>query len=237
MKAIILAAGKGTRLFPLTLDTPKPLIKINDVPVIDYVFKSLPDEILEVIIVVEHLKEKIIDYVGNVFFGRKVKYFNQSYMKGTFGALMCAKDSFLSGERFMVLNGDDIYDKEELERYLKFQRSFGIQKIKMPKYHSIHLDNDGSILGFYPQTEEEQQNGALIATGSYLIDTKIFDSQGVILSDGEYGLPQTILSQKDKYPSKGIITTKWIPINSFDDIEKAEAVLKNQRGVEESDSR
>lgn len=225
MKVIILAAGKGNRLMPLTEQTPKPLIKINDTPIIDRIFQSLPDEIDEVIIVVEHLKEKIKSYVGEYFHGRKVLYTDQVQERGTFPALLSAKNLLLPNERFLVINGDDIHDKTELTEYLKYPRSFGIQKMLMPSYHSIHLADNGYIDGFYPQTEKEKVDGTFIATGAYVTDTNIFGHSGIILRDGEQGLPQTLLAQKDTYPLKGIVTCKWLPINSFEDLEKAEKLI------------
>lgn len=224
MKAIILAAGKGTRLRPLTEQTPKPLIPIAGVPIIDRIFQSLPNKIDEVILVVEHLKEKIKSYVGENFYDRKVLYADQIQMKGTFGALLSAKPFVTADEKFLVLNGDDIHSKIELEKYFEHPRSFGVQKMKMEKYHSIHIDSQGYIEGFYPQTELEKSEGAFIATGAYFVDANIFNHEGIALQDGEYGLPQTLLAQKDKYPLTGIITTKWVPINSFEDITKAEKI-------------
>ncbi len=227
MKAIILAAGKGNRLLPLTEHTPKPLIKIAGAPIIDRIFKSLPDEITEVIIVVEHLKEQIISHVGENFYGRKVLYANQIPMRGTFAALLSAKHLTTTGERFLVLNGDDIHDKTELEEYLKYPRAFGIQKMVRENYHNIRTDDNGFIEGFYPQTESEKIDGALVATGGYVTDTNIFEHEGIALRDGEHGLPQTLLAQKETYPLRGVVTAQWIPINSFEDIEVAETLLKN----------
>ena len=92
MKAIILAAGEGTRLKPLTLDIPKSLISIGGKPIIDRIFESLPDEIDEVFIVVGHLKEKIKSHLGDNFRGKKVSYANQIDKHGTFGALLSKRN-------------------------------------------------------------------------------------------------------------------------------------------------
>jgi len=226
MKAIILAAGKGTRLLPLTEQTPKPLIGIANIPIINRIFQSLPDEIDEVIVVVEHLKEKIINHVGDNFFNRKVVCVNQGARKGTFGALLSAEHLLAENERFLVLNGDDLHHKNELEQYLKNPRSLGVQYMNMPNYYSVHLGENNIVHGFSPQTEEEKKGKVLVATGVYVIDSNIFKHQGVVVYGGEYGLPQTILAQKDDYPITGVITSKWIPINSFADMEKAEKILK-----------
>ena len=60
MKVIILAAGEGTRMRPLTTDTPKPLLDISGKKIIERIIESLPDEIDEVVINVDYLKEKLL---------------------------------------------------------------------------------------------------------------------------------------------------------------------------------
>jgi len=225
MKVIILAAGQGTRLLPITLETPKPLIEIAGRPIIDRIFQSLPDSIDEAIIVVEHLKEKIISHLGESFNGMKVRYVDQINKKGTFAALLSAKDLLEENERFLVLNGDDIHDKVELTEYLNYPRSFGVQYMNMPNYYSIKMDEKNYIKGFFPQTDQEKKGKVVVATGAYVLDKNIFEHQGVSVYGGELGLPQTILAQKESHPVKGIITTRWITINSFEDIERTNFLL------------
>lgn len=225
MKAIILAAGEGTRMRPLTETTPKPLINVGNKKIIDHVLSSLPNEIDEVILVVDYLKEKIIDYLGNNNLGRKIYYVTQGQEKGTFGALISAKNFIKPNERFLVLNSDDIHNKDELEKYLAFPRSFGIQKMVMPNYYSVKVDSSGNILGFSRQTDEEKTSGVMVGTGVYLLDSNIFNHPGVKVFGGELGLPQTILEQKDVYPIKAVVTEKWIPINTIEDLERAREIF------------
>ena len=225
MKAVILAAGKGTRLLPLTEHTPKPLVRVGESTTIDRTLASLPNSIDEVIIVVGHLKEKIITYVGEWSGKRSITYVEQHEPKGTFGALLAAKEKFLAGEKFLVLNGDDIYDKEELGKHLLHPRAFGVQYAKMPGYDSIHTDKNVNVVGFYPLTEQEKAEGAYMSIGSYVVDTHLFDSPGVVIQNGELGLPHTILAQKNMYPVTAVINKKWMPINSFEDIERAEKTI------------
>ncbi len=222
MKAVILAAGVGSRLHPLTLETPKPLMKVANKPIIERILESLPDEINEVIIVVEYLKEKIKAHLGNEFLGRKIIYTDQGVMKGTFGALLSAKKYL--GDDFLVLNGDDLNDKEDLAKFMGTGRAFGVQKMIMPNYYSMQIE-DGLVQGFRLQTPEEKLAGALIATGVYKLDSKIFEHAGVVVSGGEYGLPQTILAQKTEFPIRAITTERWLPINSFEDLERANQLL------------
>ena len=132
MKAIILSAGKGTRLIPLTLETPKTLIEISGKPIIVRIIEALPQEIDEVIIVVKHLKEKIQNFLGNEFNGRRIFYIEQGELSGTYGAVFSAKDLLSEDERFLVTNGDDIHEKSEFLECLKFPRSMAVQKKIMP---------------------------------------------------------------------------------------------------------
>ena len=90
MKAIILAAGKGERMKPLTLTTPKPLLKIKDKPVIEYVIEALPPEVDEVIVVIRHLGEKIRQYLGSEFKGRKI-FFAEGSDKGSAYSFLATK--------------------------------------------------------------------------------------------------------------------------------------------------
>lgn len=221
MKAIILAAGEGTRLRPLTLQVPKPLIEINGRSIIERIIESLPDEIDEVVLVVEYMKDKIKSKLGSSLYNKKIIYADQGKDKGTYGALLSVKSLLREGERFMVLNGDDLHSKEELSQFIKYPRAFGIQKMIMPNYYYIVINQDGFLEGFRPQTDEEKKTGTMIATGVYMLDSNIFNHAGVVVNGGELGLPQTVLAQKDLYPIKAITTTSWVPINSFDDIDKA----------------
>lgn len=227
MKAVILAAGEGTRLYPLTLETPKPLIEIAGKTILERIFESLPDEIGEVIMIVEHLKEKIISYLGENFKDKKIIYAEQGEKKGTFGALLSAKP-YLNNEKFLVLNGDDLHGKVEIEECLKYERAMGVQKMVMPNYYSLILDKDSYFESFRHQTEDEKKRGVWVATGTYVLDTDIFDHPGVVVSGGELGLPQSVFEQKENHPIKVVTTEDWIPINSFVDIEKAESILPDK---------
>ena len=166
-------------------------------------------------------------YVGDNYFGRKIFYVTQGEKKGTFGALISAKDFLGKKERFLVLNGDDIHNKEELEECLKYPRSLGVQKMIMPNYYSIILDERGYAKEFKLQTENEKKSGVLVATGAYVLDFNIFDHPGVVVTGGEYGLPQSVFAQINDYPIFVVVTNGWVPINSLNDLDKARECYSN----------
>src|SRR3989344_2004934 len=102
MKAIILAAGKGERMRPLTDTIPKPLIPVLGKPVLDRLFESMPEEITDVAIVVLHLAEKIQEHCGDRFYGRSISYI-KGLADGNARSFLAAKDFVKNEPRFLLL--------------------------------------------------------------------------------------------------------------------------------------
>ena len=111
MKAMILAAGLGTRLRPLTHHTPKPLIPVNDIPLIFYNLALLKKQgITHVVINLHHLGAQIRKVLGDGRrFGFHFDYSNEKKILGTGGGIKKA-EKFLKNAPFLVLNGDIIAD-------------------------------------------------------------------------------------------------------------------------------
>lgn len=114
MQAVILAAGRGVRLRPLTLSVPKPLLKVGDMPIIAHTLNALPKECSEIIIVINYLGEQIKKYVGNSWRGCPVKYVQQKNLAGTGAALMSC-EPYLKND-FIVLMGDDLYAARDIKK-------------------------------------------------------------------------------------------------------------------------
>lgn len=229
MKAIILAAGYGSRLKPLTDHIPKPLILLSNKPILEHIIEALPEQITEIILVTKHLEDQIkvhIEKMNQGRFVKKIKTIPQGSMGGTFGALLSAKEFIEKGEKFLVLNGDDINKKEELEKYLKFPLSTGMQKKIMPGYRSYILNDNDEIIGLRDLTDNEKINGAPIPTGVYVLDSRVFSFEPVPIAGGEFGLPQTLMKYVNEYPLKVITTEHWQPINNFENLKEAERRLE-----------
>ena len=224
-----MAGGKGTRLGEITQRIPKPLISINGTPILDRIFDAFPEEITEVIISVAHLGDQISTYTGSLFKNRSVTHVqcNEALM-GTAGAVWAARDLIQNGERFLVVSGDDIYQRADLEACLKNDLAFGLFQELPPseKFFSIELNGKGDVVRFVrPQNLEEKIN---IATGVYVLDDRIFGYDPVHLKDAEYGLPQTILRMAQDIPVRGVVMDSWLPINTPEDIQKAKNMLNSK---------
>lgn len=223
-KAIILAAGKGTRMGNLSEETPKPMLKVLDKTLLEHKLDMLPASITEVIIVVGHLKNTITDFIGESYKGKKISYVIQEELKGTADALFLCKDLLKEDERFLVMMGDDIYSKEDMEECLKYDWSIAIRESDSIKGRAKTIfDDNGHILEIIEKYPEDEKG--FIPTGMYSLTPKIFNYEKVKIPGGEFGLPQTILSAKKDFNIKAVQSRFWLQITSPEDLKIAETFL------------
>ncbi|KKT81165.1 MAG: hypothetical protein A3B07_03025 [Candidatus Yonathbacteria bacterium RIFCSPLOWO2_01_FULL_43_27] len=222
MQAIILAAGRGTRLAPLTNTIPKPLIPVQGRPILEHIIKALPPQIDEVIIVVGYKGDALKKYFGTYYDQRKITYADQGEIMGTYGALCSAKQYIHSGS-FLVMGADDIQDKEALEKMIILPLAFGIQVKKLPSRNYLIVDVEKErVRGFRRPTEKEFENPQPLATGTYILDERLWDYSPVEVAGGEYGLPQTIVPMLQDYKFQAVEMPYWVQINSHDELAEAE---------------
>jgi NDP-sugar pyrophosphorylase family protein len=143
-------------------------------------------------------------------------------MNGTWAALYGAKDFIHSDELFCVMNCDDLFHTEELEKVLNTGiPGMGITKTSMPaKYHGIRAKN-GFVTEFQRHTDMEKDFYVedTFANGFFLLSSKVFSFSPVVLSDKELGLPQTLLAYSATYPLAAHEIHYWQPCNSIEDLE------------------
>ncbi|AFK23160.1 sugar phosphate nucleotidyltransferase [Pyrococcus sp. ST04] len=182
MQAVLLAGGKGTRLLPLTIYRPKPMMPFFNKPLMEYILQSLVDiGIEEVIILVGYLKEKIFEYFGNgERFGIEIKYSNGENIKlGTAGALKKA-EHFID-DTFIVASSD-ILTNLNFKALLEFHKKKGgiatmaLTKVEDPSHYGVAvLDKDNKILYFKEKPKREEAPSNLVNAGIYVFEPDIFD--------------------------------------------------------------
>lgn len=221
MQCVILAAGLGTRMGELTKSTPKPLLKIEDKTLLEHNLTSLPDEIDEVVLVVGYLRDQIQKFIGNEFLGRKIVYVEQKELLGTGHALMQCK-SVIDG-RFLVLMGDDLYYKNDLEEMIKYPLSVLVWKLKTDnsasKFAAVIRDGAGHLLAI--REKQAGKKGIFVNCGAYVLGSGYFDLK--MLSAGnqtqEFGLPQTMMQlAKQGAEIKLVKASFWHNVTSPEDL-------------------
>ncbi|MBI3632845.1 MAG: nucleotidyltransferase family protein [Candidatus Vogelbacteria bacterium] len=224
MQVIILAAGRGTRLRPVTDDIPKPMVNFRGVPLLEYTLSILPIEVDHVIIVIGWLGHKIENYFGRQFFGRKINYVPQSEPKGTFHAIKMALPS-LTGDNFMIVSGDDVYHKDDLAKVAASRElSLLATETKTPERFGICKIGEN---GYLESIVEKPKVfcGSLAGIGVYKLNKKIFDEPVIFGPNGEELLAPMIGNLAASHKIEVIPASFWHPIADLNDLEKAQRIL------------
>lgn len=192
MQAVILAAGKGERLRPLTDDKPKSLLPICNKPLIDYLIEKLRNiGIDEIAVVVAYQKEKIIEHLKE----KNVKIIEQKEINGTASALYCSKN-FVK-DKFLAIYGD-LFFEDNLENFVKNnETTVGVVEVEdVSRFGKVEVKN-GKLIGI---KEKSESGKGLINAGIYIFYPDIFDAieKTEISSRNEYELTTSIMLLKNE---------------------------------------
>jgi len=182
MKAILLAGGKGTRLRPMTVHTPKPIVPILNRPFLYYqidLLKQIP-EIDEVILSLNYQPRRIEEIFGDgQGLGIRVRYVVEPMPLGTGGAVRYAGDSLK--ESVVVFNGDvltqvDLAAVLRLHRERKAKATIVLTPVENPRaYGLVETDADGNIKRFLEKPGEDEITCNTINAGIYVLEPDTFD--------------------------------------------------------------
>ena len=185
MKAVIIAGGLGTRLRPLTYNTPKPIVPVANRPFVVHQIELLKQHgIDEIIINLHYLSDsikKILD--DGREWGIKIRYSIEKNPLGTAGAVKNAEEYFKDEELIVVFNGDILTDAN-ISEIIKFHKAknavatLTLTPVEDPTSYGLVLcDRDGRVLEFIEKPSWERVEGIArknINAGIYILDPKIF---------------------------------------------------------------
>lgn len=225
MDAILLCAGLGKRLRPLTESVPKPLVPVAGRGTLLRMLDILPDAVTRIIIVTHHLEEQIHAAVGDVWHGRPVTYIHQEPLDGTGGALRQAR-SVITSSRFLVLNGDDLYAADDVRRLVEAPLAVLVREGTLDKEEDAwRVSATGALERLY---RAPSGTVALTNSGGYVLDHDWFDTAPV-LSPGKtdewslpHAIPELIMRGKQFTP---ILATWWRPVGTPEELAAANAEL------------
>jgi mannose-1-phosphate guanylyltransferase len=176
MKAMVLAAGLGTRLRPLTYEITKPMVPVLDRPVMEHILDLLKRHGFdEVIANLHYFPDSIKQY-----FGDRITYRVEEELLGTAGGVRACRD-FFGGEPFLVISGDALTDIDLGALAARHASAGGIATLAVKKipdtreYGVILHDRDGRITGFQEKPAPEEALSDLGNCGIYVFSPEIFD--------------------------------------------------------------
>jgi mannose-1-phosphate guanylyltransferase len=182
MKAILLAGGKGTRLRPLTLHTPKPIVPIFDRPFLHYqidLVRQVP-EIDEVVLSLNYQPRRIHEVFGDGrVSGLKISYVVEPSPLGTGGAIRFAAGT--TTDSVVVFNGDvmtqvDLTEVLRLHRERKAKATIVLTPVDNPSaYGLVEVDHEGNVKRFLEKPKPEEITSNTINAGIYVLEPDTFD--------------------------------------------------------------
>ncbi|MDB2293259.1 UTP--glucose-1-phosphate uridylyltransferase AglF [Halorubrum ezzemoulense] len=179
MKAVVLAAGEGTRLRPLTEDKPKGMVEVADEPLLTHCFDQLIElGADELVVVVGYLKEVIIDHYGDEYEGVPITYAHQREQNGLAHALLTVEEYI--DDDFMLILGDNIF-QANLQDVVRRQRedradaAFLVEEVpweEASRYGVCDTNQYGEITDVVEKPDDPPSN--LVMTGFYTFTPAIF---------------------------------------------------------------
>ncbi|TYT60482.1 bifunctional sugar-1-phosphate nucleotidylyltransferase/acetyltransferase [Natrialba swarupiae] len=180
MQTVVLAAGEGTRMRPLSRGVPKPMLPVADRPLVAHTVDAAIDAGAdEIILVIGYKGETIREYFGSSYRGVPVTYSVQSEQIGTADAVAAARDH-LEGP-FAVLNGDNVYEPAAIERL--FDRCPAVCAIEVddPRNYGVLSTADGTVTDIVEKPSDPPTN--LANAGAYAFPAPARDWLEVPASD------------------------------------------------------
>ncbi|MFX0141761.1 MAG: bifunctional sugar-1-phosphate nucleotidylyltransferase/acetyltransferase [Candidatus Hodarchaeota archaeon] len=235
MKTLILAAGEGKRLRPLTETCPKPMLLIAGKPLLQHVIENLKSTgLTDFIIVVGFLKEQIMDYFSTGFdLGVKIKYIEQKKPEGPEDAILTARSELENESEFLIAHADIFSDptmiKRTIETHQKLnpEATISVTLVENPSlYGIVAIDEEARIQQIVEKPKAGFAPSSFAVTGIYIFKSEIFDhlSETKHLDDAI----QSIITKKGNIYSS-VWEKEWVEIRYPWDILRAnEFVLKRK---------
>jgi bifunctional UDP-N-acetylglucosamine pyrophosphorylase/glucosamine-1-phosphate N-acetyltransferase len=214
MDAIILAAGKGTRLRPHTNDTPKPLLPVQGRPILDWIIGALPP-VDRLVVVVNYLAEQIEAYLATQAHVRDWTTVRQEVPRGTGDALMACKGAVTS-DRVMVLNGDDLVGRADLAKLAAVPMGILVHPVDAPESFGIVFPNPDGTLQRIVEKPKGVPAPALANIGGYLFPKIIFDLTLPLSPRGEYEITDAVAQLAATHPFQVVEASYWLPIGTVE---------------------
>jgi len=214
MDGIILAGGAGTRMRPLTLDRPKPLLELQDHPILAWSLMSLRGIVDRVLVVIHYLKEQIAaTMAAQEIFADYLLIEQMPRPLGTGHALLCCRDH-LAGDDFLVINGDDLYPAAALRKLSR--RDFGLLSAARNDYenYGVVLRNEA---GAFLRIHEKPPPGSYTAPApcnscAYKFTAAVFDYAPARSARGELEITDFVSAAVRDHVVAVVDSPFWLPI-------------------------
>jgi glucose-1-phosphate thymidylyltransferase long form len=244
MKAVVLAAGEGTRLRPLTEDKPKGMVEVDGKPILTHCFEQLAElGASELLVVVGYQKEVIIEHYGDEFEGIPITYTHQREQAGLAHALLTVEEHI--DDDFMLILGDNVFeanltDVVDRQREDRADAAFLVEEVPMEeadRYGVCDTNDYGEVTDVIEKPDDPPTN--LVLTGFYTFTPAIFHACHLVQPSarGEYELSEAVdLLLRSGRTIDAVRMDGWrIDVGYPEDRDEAERRIQDARGELDSE--
>ena len=229
MQAIILAGGKSTRTYPLTLTRPKPLLKVANKTLLEWNFDAVDGLVEEVILVVGYKKEMIIDFVDKIKskYKFKIKFIEQKEQLGTGHAVLVSEEAVKG--RFLLLMGDNIHSKQDVKGCLDHKNSILVKNVEDPELFGVVEEKENVLVKIIEKPQSFVSD--LINCAMYVFTNKIFQLLKDIKKSnrGEYEIVDAIKHLAKEEEVYCVKSSEWFPIGYPWDLLEADKYFRGKK--------
>jgi UDP-N-acetylglucosamine diphosphorylase / glucose-1-phosphate thymidylyltransferase / UDP-N-acetylgalactosamine diphosphorylase / glucosamine-1-phosphate N-acetyltransferase / galactosamine-1-phosphate N-acetyltransferase len=223
LRAVVLAAGKGERLWPLTETRPKPLLPIANKPILQHTVETLVDAgIRRLILVISYRGEMVRERLGDgSSFNCELEYVKQKLPRGTADAVATARSMLKGEDRFVVVYGDDYYEKQVVKDFItKAEQNEGVTmgtaKVEDASQFGTVEASNGRVTRI--REKLSRQEAGLVNAGLYLMTSSIFSSikKTARSKRGEFELTDSLrilIDQEEPVHSQILGNGRWLGIS------------------------
>jgi len=210
MQAVVLAAGEGTRMRPLTENTPKPMLPVADRPLVAHTADTAIEAgAEELIFVVGYEADAVREYFGERYRGVPVSFAVQEEQLGTADAVNAAREH-LDGP-FAVLNGDNLYDEISLSALFEAAPSIAAYRVEDPSNYGV-LSTDGNRVTEIVEKPDEPPT-ELANAGAYVFPAEASEWLDVPMSDrGEREITDVVARVIREHSVTAVAVERWLDV-------------------------
>ena len=203
-KAIILAAGKGTRLYPVTLETPKPLLTVKRKPILNYLVEMFRKHgVQDIGVIIRPQDEEEFLWWEKRWAGElqpaSITFFHEAEPMGTFGYTAYELRDWIGNDNFFFTNGDELKEVnlaglEQVHREYNAYATIALVEVENPQEYGVAVLDGNHIVEFLEKPQNPPTR--LISNGLYMLNPQVFKTVGEQIKNGK----RFLMIEKDIFP-------------------------------------
>jgi bifunctional UDP-N-acetylglucosamine pyrophosphorylase/glucosamine-1-phosphate N-acetyltransferase len=211
MQAVILAAGEGTRMRPLTETVPKPMLPVGDRPLVAHTVDAAVDAgATELVFVVGYEADRVREHFGDEYRGVQLSYAVQEEQLGTAHAAAAAREH-LDGD-FVVLNGDDLYDRAAIEALFDACPAVGAYRVDDPRPYGVFSLDGERVTGVVEKPDDPPSNRVNVGAYHFPAEAADWLTEVEESERGEYEITDVVERLVGAREVRAVPVERWLGV-------------------------